>query len=69
MASWLWLNVSLMAVFFLATAGIPLWLVLERPERAPGEHQPSAAAKVRASADEPAPPKTPSTRAAVRALS
>ncbi len=54
MASWIWLNVPLMAVFFLATAGIPLWLVLKRPDRAPGEHQPSAAAKVHASAGEPA---------------
>jgi hypothetical protein len=31
MASWFWLNVPLMAVFFLATAGIPLWLVLRLP--------------------------------------
>ena len=30
--NWLWLNVPLMAVFFLAVAGIPLWLVLRRPD-------------------------------------
>jgi len=30
--NWLWLNISLMAVFFLAVAGIPLWLVLRRPD-------------------------------------
>jgi hypothetical protein len=30
--NWLWLNIPLMAVFFLAVAGIPLWLVLRRPE-------------------------------------
>jgi hypothetical protein len=33
--SWFWLNVPLMIVFFLATAGIPLWLVLRHPDRAP----------------------------------
>jgi hypothetical protein len=32
--NWLWLNVPLMAVFFLAVAGIPLWLVLRRPDLA-----------------------------------
>ncbi len=30
--NWLWLNIPLMAAFFLAVAGIPLWLVLRRPE-------------------------------------
>jgi hypothetical protein len=30
--NWFWLNVPLMAVFFLAVAGIPLWLVLRRPD-------------------------------------
>ena len=54
MASWFWLNIPLMAVFFLATAGIPLWLVLKRPDRAPAVQQPSAAAKVHAAAEEPA---------------
>jgi hypothetical protein len=43
MASWLWLNIPLMAVFFLATAGIPLWLVLRRPDWSGGEKQPSTA--------------------------
>ncbi|MGH3403253.1 MAG: hypothetical protein ACRDRJ_12280 [Streptosporangiaceae bacterium] len=33
--SWFWLNVPLMAVFFLATAGIPMWLVLRHPENGP----------------------------------
>ncbi len=53
MASWFWLNVPLMAVFFLATAGIPLWLVLKRPDRAPGDQQASAAARVHATTEEP----------------
>jgi hypothetical protein len=30
--NWLWLNIPLMSVFFLAVAGIPLWLVLRRPD-------------------------------------
>ena len=33
--SWFWLNVPLMALFFLATAGIPMWLVLRHPETVP----------------------------------
>ena len=53
MASWFWLNVPLMAVFFLATAGIPLCLVLKRPDRAPGDQQASAAARVHAPTKEP----------------
>ena len=48
MANWFWLNIPLMAVFFLATAGIPLWLVLKRPDWSGGENQPSAAAQAHA---------------------
>lgn len=33
--NWLWLNVPLMAVFFLAMAGIPLWLVFKHPDHGP----------------------------------
>ncbi len=44
MASWFWLNVPLMAALFLATAGIPLWLVLKRPDWSGGKKQASAAA-------------------------
>jgi hypothetical protein len=33
--SWFWLNVPLMSVFFLATAGIPMWLTLRHPETGP----------------------------------
>ena len=33
--NWLWLNVPLMAVFFLAMAGIPLWLVFRHPDTGP----------------------------------
>jgi hypothetical protein len=33
--NWLWLNIPLMAAFFIAVAGIPLWLVLRRPDFGP----------------------------------
>ncbi len=33
--SWFWLNVPLMSVFFLATAGIPMWMVLRHPDNRP----------------------------------
>jgi hypothetical protein len=31
--NWLWLNIPLMAVFFLAMTGIPLWLTFKYPDR------------------------------------
>jgi hypothetical protein len=33
--NWLWLNIPLMATFFLAMTGIPLWLVFRRPDTGP----------------------------------
>ena len=33
--SWLWLNIPLMVLFGGAVAGIPLWLVLRRPDFGP----------------------------------
>jgi len=33
--NWLWINIPLMAIFFIAVAGIPLWLVLRRPDFGP----------------------------------
>ena len=33
--SWLWLNIPLMVLFAAAVAGIPLWLVLRRPDFGP----------------------------------
>jgi Flp pilus assembly protein TadB len=35
--NWLWINIPLMAVFFLATTGIPLWLVFKHPDRRPAQ--------------------------------
>jgi hypothetical protein len=36
MSAWLWVNFSLAALFVLAIVGVPLWLVLRRPDTAPG---------------------------------
>ena len=34
--SWVWLNIPLSALVFLAIAGIPMWLVLKHPDERPG---------------------------------
>jgi hypothetical protein len=33
--NWLWLNIPLMAVFFMAMTGIPIWLVVKHPDLGP----------------------------------
>lgn len=33
--NWLWLNIPLDAVFFLAMTGIPLWMVIRHPDCRP----------------------------------
>jgi hypothetical protein len=33
--NWLWMNIPLMAVFFAAWTGIPLWLSLRHPDTGP----------------------------------
>jgi hypothetical protein len=61
--NWLWLNIPLMAVFFLAITGIPLWLVFKHPDRGPvlahqSQAQPdSVAARYAASRVQTAPMK------------
>ena len=35
MSTWLWINVSLGALFVLAWVGVPLWLVITRPDTGP----------------------------------
>jgi len=35
MWTWMWLNLSLGALFVLAVVGIPLWLVIARPDTGP----------------------------------
>jgi hypothetical protein len=37
--SWFWLNIPLGAVFFLATAGIPIAMVLKYPDERPSEER------------------------------
>jgi hypothetical protein len=32
MATWVWLNLALGAVFVLAIAGVPLWMVIKHPD-------------------------------------
>jgi hypothetical protein len=32
MGTWFWLNIPLCAVIFSATVGIPLWMVIRRPD-------------------------------------
>jgi len=49
--SWLWLNVPLAALFFVAWSGIPLWMVLRHPDR---PHQPATRAPARAAQAAPA---------------
>jgi hypothetical protein len=34
--SWFWMNVPVEIVFLAAWIGIPMWLVLRHPDRAPG---------------------------------
>jgi hypothetical protein len=33
--AWVWLNIPLGALIFLAVAGIPMWLVIKRPDAGP----------------------------------
>jgi hypothetical protein len=43
MSSWIWLNIPLCAIAFIATVGIPMWVVYGRDggkEGAPDERRP-----------------------------
>jgi hypothetical protein len=40
--NWLWLNIPLMAAFFLTMTGIPLWIVFKHPDHRPGLKSPLA---------------------------
>jgi hypothetical protein len=35
-AEFLWINIPLMVLFFALVVGIPMWMVLKRPDRHPG---------------------------------
>jgi hypothetical protein len=62
MATWLWLNIPLSAVFFLATAGIPLWLVLTRPDWSGGKKRPQRQQSAATQAETRRPQKARSRR-------
>ena len=39
--NWFWLNIPLMAAFFLTMTGIPLWIVFKHPDRRRGPENPA----------------------------
>lgn len=41
--AWLWLNIPLVAVFFGAWSGVPLWMVLRHPSWGPSRPMVTAA--------------------------
>jgi hypothetical protein len=43
--SWIWLNLPLGGLIFLAVAGIPLWMVIRRPDLGPGRRTAAAPAR------------------------
>ena len=36
-AEFLWINISLMALFFALWVGVPMWMIFQRPDRDPRE--------------------------------
>jgi hypothetical protein len=45
--NWLLLNIPLMAVFFIAMTGIPLWLVWKHPDHEPAAGSPATSRQAR----------------------
>jgi hypothetical protein len=69
--NWLWINIPLMAAFFLAMTGIPLWLVFKHPDRGPaqeaqGQALPDSVTPRPAAARSQTAPLTPALVPAVR---
>jgi len=58
--SWVWLNIPLGVVVVLAVAGIPMWLVLKRPDARPELAAAARPALVRAG--EPSRERAPGAR-------
>lgn len=56
MSSWIWLDIPLMTVVFIATVGIPLSMVLRRPDETPEDSRRRFARKSRPSAPRPSAP-------------
>ena len=56
MPTWLWLNILWGALFVLAIVGVPLWLVITRPDAGPQE---TPASRGRGPRTQASPPPTP----------
>ncbi len=54
MMNWVWLNIPLGTAIFAAMVGIPLWLVIKRPDTGPGAAAANQMARARAAAAPPA---------------
>jgi hypothetical protein len=48
--NWFWMNIPAALVFVGLWSGIPMWLVLRRPDRGPASHAVQAPARIRAAA-------------------
>ena len=57
--NWLWINLALGAFFVLAIVGIPLWIVIARPDTGPPAGPRPAPARRQASARPAAAPARP----------
>ncbi len=53
MPLWFWLNIPAAVVFIGAISGIPLWMVLKRPDKKPEDSRRSAVPTSRPSAPRP----------------
>jgi hypothetical protein len=57
--TWLWIDIPLCALFFLAVCGIPLWMVIRHPDTGPNRagmaSQRSGLAQQRSSLAQPSP--------------
>ncbi len=62
MSIWLWVNLSLGALFVLAIVGIPLWMVLRRPDIGPDAASPATVRPAHALAREATARLSPAAR-------
>lgn len=66
-AEFLWINIPLMALFFALWAGVPMWMIFKRPDRAPRETRTVPAyLRNRVTAGTPAPRRMPAAEDAAR---
>ena len=43
--TWLWIDIPLCALLFLAVCGIPLWMVIKHPDTGPNSDGPNSDAR------------------------